>query len=491
MIIKGNVGIGTTSPKSKLAVSGGVGIGTTAPGSLYLSTKAPDGGLIVEGSVGIGITVPGYTLEVNGTMGLDNPTLGGAGDDYLCWNSTTHEVKYGLSCALSSQRFKTAIAPLSNGGLAEVMALQPVSFRFKPGYGDNGATTQLGFIAEQAATVDPRLVPLDASGLPAGFNYTTYTAVLTKAIQEQQGLITQNTAAINQQQTAIADVNLKTSQNVETVQQLQKSVDDNLTVISSNFSAVNTQLALHDSELASSSAGEAGQLAGLDAQVSNINSHLASLDTQTSAIVSQVSSISGNMSQNEAEKTDLESRLTAAETKLQTDEKNLTDFEKGTNDTLSAMLVTENMLTDEVTNHEDRIKVLEAKLATMTVSTDGATVTIPANVITQDASGNATLAGIFTAKGIVAGSVDAKNLKLGTQTSGSAKILSGQIEIIIPSTEAKADSKIYITPTGSTFGKILYVGKEEKDIVPGESFKVKFDGDPAAKDIPFNWLVVN
>ena len=95
------------------------------------------------------------------------------------------------------------------------------------------------------------------------------------------------------------------------------------------------------------------------------------------------------------------------------------------------------------------------------------------------------------AKGIVAGSVDAKNLKLGTQTSGSAKILSGQIEIIIPSTEAKADSKIYITPTGSTFGKILYVGKEEKDIVPGESFKVKFDGDPVAADITLDWLVVN
>ena len=181
--------------------------------------------------------------------------------------------------------------------------------------------------------------------------------------------------------------------------------------------------------------------------------------------------------------------MAAAETKLQTDEKNLTDFEKGTNDTLSAMLVTENMLTDEVTNHEDRIKVLEAKLATLAVSTDGATVTIPANVITQDASGNATLAGIFTAKGIVAGSVDAKNLKLGAQTSGSGTLKAGQTEIIIPSTEAKADSKIYVTPTGKLSGEGLYVNM--KKVKDGESFTVELDGPALDTDADFNWLIVN
>ena len=68
--------------------------------------------------------------------------------------------------------------------LAEVMALRPVSFQYKQGYGDNGATTQLGFIAEEAVKIDPRLVVFDSQNQPSGFNYPTYTAVLTSAIQE-------------------------------------------------------------------------------------------------------------------------------------------------------------------------------------------------------------------------------------------------------------------------------------------------------------------
>src|SRR3989344_3849004 len=46
------------------------------------------------------------------------------------------------------------------------------------------AKNQPGFIAEEALTVVPDLVSLDADGLPSGFDYPKLTAVLTKAIQE-------------------------------------------------------------------------------------------------------------------------------------------------------------------------------------------------------------------------------------------------------------------------------------------------------------------
>ena len=65
----GNVGIGTTVPQSKLAVSGGVAIGSSYAGA----NAAPDNGLLVEGNVGIGTTNPDGTLTIkahsNGWVG--------------------------------------------------------------------------------------------------------------------------------------------------------------------------------------------------------------------------------------------------------------------------------------------------------------------------------------------------------------------------------------------------------------------------------------
>jgi excisionase family DNA binding protein len=81
--LAGSVGIGTSSPASKLSVAGGVGIGTTSPTSVYHSTAiAPDGGLIVEGNVGIGTTLPSAALHLVSTA-----TTGYG--EYLVANSLT------------------------------------------------------------------------------------------------------------------------------------------------------------------------------------------------------------------------------------------------------------------------------------------------------------------------------------------------------------------------------------------------------------------
>jgi hypothetical protein len=476
----GNVGIGTTNPTHKLLVYNNAGTDTAAVMGVNDNTIAANIGYggYFQNNQGVGSYMGRGVYGIYCTAGA----VGGcAGNDV--WTN------------LSDARLKTEVSDLSEtSGLDAILKLRPVNFRWKDSKRYSAFGEQIGFLAQDVEKIFPDSGIVSAAGrsetitLADGttevvpnvksLSYASFVVPLVKAVQEQQ--------------TQIADVNLKTSQNVETVGQLQKSVDDNLSVISGNFSAVNTQLALHEStineqqsEISNFKFQISNQIQNLNEQVSNLNNQYTILDTKYSILDTKTGL-------NEAEKSDLISRLTAAETKLLNDEHDLITFEKGTNDTLSSMLDTEDMLTNRVLDHEDRLKALEAKLATATVSaTVVASGEIPANAVTQDALGNATLAGVFTAKGIVAGSLDVKNLKLGTQTSGSAKILSGQTEIPIPSTEAKVDSKIYVTPTGSTFGKILYVGKEAGDIIPGESFKVKFDGAALTSDVQFNWLVVN
>lgn len=83
----------------------------------------------------------------------------------------------------SSRKYKTDIVTLRSG-LREVMAMRPVSYVWK-----EGGKHDLGFIAEEAVEVQPELVLRDAQGEVQSFDYQHYTAVLTRAIQEQQSMI--------------------------------------------------------------------------------------------------------------------------------------------------------------------------------------------------------------------------------------------------------------------------------------------------------------
>gem|GEM_PF-5786633 len=457
----GNVGIGTTSPGSSLQVNGNAVIGYAA------GTATTVNGLAISGNVGIGTTSPNQKFEVNGRIRMATWTADG--DTAVYYNSATGDI--GVQA--SDVRLKKNIAAIPNA-LAIIESINGVTFNWKSG--SMSDEKQVGVIAQDVASAMPELT-FPVTGPDGkdylGVRYEKLAPVIIEAVKEQQ--------------TQIADVNLKTSQNVETVGQLQKSVDENLTVISSNFSAIDTKLALHDSELASSSAEEAGQ----NAKIADIDSRLTSLDTQTSVITAQVSALNGNMSLNEAEKADLVSRLAAAENKLEDQENDLADFEKETKDKLSLMFdmlssnqTTENMLTDQLQD-------LKNEVATLTVLAGG---DIPANVVTQDA-GNVTLAGIFEAKSVVAGAFSVKN-DLEKKTMGDGTILKGGSEKKLDNVEDKMavteKSKIFVsfeTDPGTRY----WVEKTEKIIDPETKeitgFAVKLS-EPAAANAKFSWWIV-
>lgn len=116
----------------------------------------------------------------------------------VCYNSGTGAVTYDatLGCLASSERFKTDIADIHRpDALALTMALAPVSFRKrKDAGGDVDPSYHVGFIAEQVAEVDERLVSRNEDGV-RGVRYQEMSAIFAGAIQELNRKIIQLEAA--------------------------------------------------------------------------------------------------------------------------------------------------------------------------------------------------------------------------------------------------------------------------------------------------------
>lgn len=87
----GNVGVGTTTPASKLDVEGGMSVGASYSGT----TAAPTNGAIIEGNVGIGTNSPAYKLDVVSTAslaairGLNNSSSTATGGSFYAASSGT------------------------------------------------------------------------------------------------------------------------------------------------------------------------------------------------------------------------------------------------------------------------------------------------------------------------------------------------------------------------------------------------------------------
>jgi len=105
----------------------------------------------------------------------------------LCWTTSSGliTVDTTTTCLLSSKKYKESIMNI-NAGLSTVMKLRPVSYYLKPEYDPSHIGQQLGLIAEEVANVDARLVAKEEDGSPHAVRYQQLTAVLVKAIQEQQ-----------------------------------------------------------------------------------------------------------------------------------------------------------------------------------------------------------------------------------------------------------------------------------------------------------------
>lgn len=130
------------------------------------------------------MTATGATINMSGLASSSAAQTG-----TVCWTTGTGRltVDTTTTCLLSSLRFKKDVESLDSG-LAEVMKMRPVTFMYKESGGDaNLKKRKVGMIAEEVNKIDTRLVAYEQDGkTPRAIMYAEYTAVLTKAIQEQQ-----------------------------------------------------------------------------------------------------------------------------------------------------------------------------------------------------------------------------------------------------------------------------------------------------------------
>lgn len=159
---------GTNAVTLDSGTTGNVNVGNNANAkAILIGNTTGATSLTLDAGTG-GIVVNGLLAQTNGKV-------------TVCFDTATHQLFQGAtqsSCNTSSERFKHDIQPLALG-LDAVNRLRPVSYEYN---GNNESS--LGFIAEEAAQVDERLIVRDAQGLPFAIDPVQFTPILTKGLQE-------------------------------------------------------------------------------------------------------------------------------------------------------------------------------------------------------------------------------------------------------------------------------------------------------------------
>ncbi|HQT83163.1 MAG TPA: tail fiber domain-containing protein, partial [Candidatus Paceibacterota bacterium] len=159
-------------------------LGTRGGSPGFWSLNALGGATLATsgGNVGIGTTSPATKLEVGGATA--NVTL----DGYLNCTGFTSDANGKLVCTASDERLKQNITALATSSmLAGLDALSPVSFYWRDP--SMGTAQQFGLIAQQVQTVFPNLVQMtNPTALTPGgtltVNYQGLISPIILAIQQ-------------------------------------------------------------------------------------------------------------------------------------------------------------------------------------------------------------------------------------------------------------------------------------------------------------------
>jgi Chaperone of endosialidase len=190
-------------------------------------------GALANNTMGNNNTADGFHALPNNTTGSFNIALGNnagfgvsTADDVICIGAVGADVSHScyignifnqsspsglavfvnsdnkLGTIMSSRRFKEHIKPMDKAS-ETILALQPVTFRYKKDFGPT-ATAQFGLVAEDVAKVNPDLVVRDTEGKPYAVRYDQVNAMLLNEFLKERKTFVEEQRKVEQLEKQVA-----------------------------------------------------------------------------------------------------------------------------------------------------------------------------------------------------------------------------------------------------------------------------------------------
>jgi Chaperone of endosialidase len=219
----GHTAVGYRALESSTA-SGQFCFANTAVGSLALGNNTSGCSNTAIGGVALASNTSGSSNVAVGLLAGDNVTTA---DNVICIGTDVQGENVSNSCYIgniwnqqsfsgqtvfvnsdgklgnstSSRRFKDEIKPMDKASEA-LLALQPVTFRYKKEFDPSGAI-QFGLVAEDVERVNPDLVVRDKAGKPNSVRYDQVNAMLLNEFLKEHRKNEEQEATIARQQKQI------------------------------------------------------------------------------------------------------------------------------------------------------------------------------------------------------------------------------------------------------------------------------------------------
>jgi hypothetical protein len=182
---------------------------SNGPGNVAVGSEAGAALTTGNGNVCLGAFVSGFAGE-NNTTRIRNVYSSVASDRAVY---VTADNKIGT--LVSSRKFKEDIKPLDKASEA-ILALKPVSFRYKKEIESNGSI-MFGLIAEDVEKADPDLVTRNEKGEPETVRYDAVNAMLLNEFLKEQKKVEQQETTITQLKKELQATTTRQQKQIETL----------------------------------------------------------------------------------------------------------------------------------------------------------------------------------------------------------------------------------------------------------------------------------